>query len=198
MGITSGNWTNPCHLLPRVLASWHPDHQRHVRYLAAQFVGSFQELPVLAEHRAMVGHEDDDRILEQSELADRIQQAANPMIHATHGPRVVRPHPTLDFVGERNRFVGRFDVARRCGAGQVLFQETAGRVPRLVGIEELHVEVEGPLLMVVVQPANGGLRCNLADGFSLLQPKVPVGLVLAQEVMKLRKPGQSIPSKRSR
>ena len=43
------------------------DHQRHVSHLRADPRLALVQLPLLAHHRPVIGHEDDDRVLHQTQ-----------------------------------------------------------------------------------------------------------------------------------
>ena len=63
--------------------------QWNVGDLLADLLRSFDPLPLLVEHRAMIGEEDDDSVVVEAKTADGVDNLAIPVVDVRGFPGVV-------------------------------------------------------------------------------------------------------------
>jgi len=172
------------------------DEPGHARVVRMQAVAAFAEPALVHQLRAVVGGEHHDRVLEQTELLDRLQQVTNPAIHEGHEPQVER----LAAVGLLGRerdlrsAVGllvvdlRVDEVLHAGLRRAVhIGVVPWRVPQLVRGEAVHPEEERALPVVVHEPVPGSPEDLRALPVLLAPPVECVEQVLRDRRMHSRR-----------
>src|SRR6202034_4842909 len=113
---------------------WSTNHQRYMQDLFAEPLGTFDPLVLFVQQRPMVRQKSDYRIALQAEIADCVQNLAEPLIHVGCLTGIVGAESLDSLRTHYDIAVGRFRPTVFGRIFQVLFEELPRRIPRLVRI----------------------------------------------------------------
>ena len=155
------------------------DHERNVGDLGINRHEILHPILVLAEHRAVVGGEDDERVFPETKLLELVENAAAPVIG--HGQqRGVAFADMLDRLGRFLHDIVARPVEERAVPRVVIEIAIFLRaIKRLVRIEELDLQKPIIRFSVVFQPSHRRLRRLRPGEILLLNLSRAIGDVLA-------------------